>query len=305
MIGLVVWMLQTDPLLIYKMATSISKLGYVITKQSADFQTIIETQRVLVEPIQEAMEQLSWMHMGTHFLLGLLMSAMSILFYLMGATLLVCQMEMVFVMVAGLFTISLIFIPYFKDVFVGYIKGLATAALKCALVSFVLQIIISITQGWPNIIRTASITGEGMVSVCLPMVAAEAVMFMLLKAIPNMASLIMSGQATSLGGGAFNAPIFAAAGAAMSAAKMAYKAPGKAREIAAKTTGVARKIGGRVKDTAASFSDARKSARSNGASQKGAAMTGAKEAMKTFTGINGGRSSGNTMSAPGSGGKKS
>jgi hypothetical protein len=51
------------------------------------------------------------------------------LFFLIVSTVLVVEVESVFILIGGLFTASFFVIGYFRDMFLGYIKALAACAV--------------------------------------------------------------------------------------------------------------------------------------------------------------------------------
>jgi hypothetical protein len=266
LIGVAMWILQTNPYLIYDIPKSFARLGTIITGQSADISSLMDVQNSLLEPIIAVQAGLSWTQMGLSLALYLVRAALCILFFMMGATLLVAQVEVIFVAVAGMFTVSFIFIPFFKDVFLGFLKGIATAGLKCTLIAFLLQIVVHIVSGWPALIA-GSADGEGLLVITLPMIAAETIMYMLLKAIPSIANQIMSGQPSMMNGYTFTQ---------QAVGSMSHITNNPIMHTAHKTV-----------DAARAFESAKNATLQTGGGNVGSALAGAGAALMVMAGING------------------
>jgi len=126
-------------------------------------------------------------------------SVMTILFYLIAAMVMMIILEIIFIKIMGLFTLALISISYFRDMFLGYCKALAVAALKLSIVS----ILIGATD---NVLSQMSLKASDLVAggsfqygfgLMINLLGATFILFSLVKNCPQFASAIMSGSVMS------------------------------------------------------------------------------------------------------------
>ena len=101
----------------------------------------------------------------------------------------------------GLLTASFFTIPYFRDMFLSYIKALAAVGVKMLMLCMCLGIMRNIMSGWPGMIQTQLDNAESIFSFLMPMACALLGFYMILKAVPQFASSVLTGSVSGLDGG--------------------------------------------------------------------------------------------------------
>jgi type IV secretory pathway TrbL component len=123
------------------------------------------------------------------------------LFFAIASTVLIVEIEAVFILIGGLLTASFFTIPYFRDMFLSYIKALAAVGVKMLMLCMCLGIMRNIMSGWPGMIQTQLDNAESIFSFLMPMACALLGFYMILKAVPQFASSVLTGSVSGLDGG--------------------------------------------------------------------------------------------------------
>lgn len=156
-----------------------------------------------LEPIYDAINALGWGEFASAMVLSLGVIMITILFFMIAAVYFCVMLEIILIQAAGLFTISFLFIPFFRDMFFGYLKAMLGAGLKIGLMGILLGIIQVLITHWAALLTTVS--GAGLIPIVIAMIGANVIFLMVLLAIPGIVSSILSGNVgggMSLGAGA-------------------------------------------------------------------------------------------------------
>ena len=265
-IGLLLWLLgqggpDTGAGLFKKIPDSIAMIGSVISGHKASFDGILTIYGNVMQPLLELWAATWFVQFGRIITLLLVIFFLNVMVFMMAATVLVVQLEMIFIFIGGMFTAALFPIPYFKDLFMGYLKGLATVGVKLLLMSLLLGTMNSIMANLVGSMTAGS--EEALVGAAMQISCALVAFYLVLQSIPQYASAIMTGSATSGGGGMVAGAMAAGVGAAMtvvnaaktgaksitnagstvSQAAQAYQSTSQAALDTGSTPGAARKAG--------------------------------------------------------------
>jgi hypothetical protein len=276
--GILFWLLKNSdgaPRLVV-FSDSVADLGGAITHRApVTLENFIGVQEEIMDVLYSYVQNLGWLDFGKVMVMTIIILIMNILLFMISATILVINIEVTIILVCGLITASLVFIPVFKDIFFGYIKGLCTAALKLSMMTIMIAIMFQILLGWVDIIKDARDQTFGIVNMSAAMIAGLVVMYMILNHIPSFAAAVMTGQPTGMGTGAFTGAAAAGFGAAAGAVSTIG---GGVKNIANKTVDAARAY-----TAAKSAMQGTSDGGANGKSTKAAAGA----AMMVMMGING------------------
>jgi hypothetical protein len=193
------------------------------------------------------------------------------LFFMIASTVLVVEIEAVFILIGGLFTAPFFAIGYFRDMFLGYIKALAAVGVKMLMLCLCLGAVRNIMSTWPGMIASQLENAESVFSFLMPMSCALIGFYMLVKAVPQFASSVMTGSVSGMDGGMVRAAAAAGYGLGMTVFNTSRTAAQKV-------------IGGAslVSQAAQTFQYTSQAARDTGSSPGEPRKAGAVEAIKTI-----------------------
>jgi hypothetical protein len=210
-VGLLVWLLST-PQRLGLIPLSIKEIGRVISGQDIGFGSLMTLFGEVTNPLVEFTAGLSWTDIGLIICMTFVIFLINALFFMIAATVLVVEIEAVFIMIGGLFTASFFVIGYFKDAFLGYIRALATVGVKMLMLCLCLGIMRNIMAEWPAMIAAQLADAGSVFSFLMPISCALLGFYMILKAVPQFASSILTGHASGMDGGAVRAAALAGYG---------------------------------------------------------------------------------------------
>jgi type IV secretory pathway TrbL component len=267
-VGLLVWLLNA-PQRLALIPMSIKKIGSTISGQDISFSGLIDLFSDVTNPLVEFTNGLGWMDVGLIICMTFLIFLINCLFFMIASTVLVVEIEAVFILIGGLFTASFFVIGYFRDTFLSYIKALAAVGVKMLMLCLCLGIMRNIMAGWPALISAQLDNAESVFSFLMPMACALLGFYMILKAVPQFASSIMTGGVSGMDGGIVKAAAAAGYGLGMTIFNTS-------RVGAHGVTGAA----GAVTQAAQAYSYTSQAAKDTGASSGEARRAGAWEAFK-------------------------
>ena len=261
-VGILVWLLTT-PQRLAMIPLSIKKIGSTISGQDISFGGLIDLFSEVVTPLVEFTSGLGWTDIGLIICMTFIIFLINCLFFMIASTVLVVEIEAVFILIGGLFTASFFVIGYFRDSFISYIKALAAVGVKMLMLCLCLGAVRNIMSGWPGMISAQLDDAESIFTFLMPMSCALLGFYMLLKAVPQFASSVMTGSASGMDGGMVKAAAAAGYGlgatvvgasrtaargimggvSAVSQAAQTYLYTSQAAKDTGSTTGEARKAG--------------------------------------------------------------
>ena len=192
------------------------------------------------------------------------------LFFMIASTVLAVEIEAVFIPIGGLFTAPFFAIGYFRDMFLGYIKALAAVGVKMLMLCLCLGAVRNIMSTWPGMIASQLENAESVFSFLMPMSCALIGFYMLVKAVPQFASSVMTGSVSGMDGGMVRAAAAAGYGLGMTVVNTSRMAAQKM-------------IGGAslVSQAAQTYAYTSQAAKDTGSTPGEAKRAGAWEAFKT------------------------
>jgi type IV secretory pathway TrbL component len=268
-VGLLVWLLAA-PQRLATVPASIKKIGAVISGQDISFGGLIDLFSEIVNPLVEFTNGLGWTDIGLIICMTFIIFLINCLFFLIASTVLVVEIEAVFILIGGLFTASFFVIGYFRDMFLGYIKALAAVGVKMLMLCLCLGIMRNIMGTWPGMIAAQLDSAESIFTFLMPMSCALLGFYTLLKAVPQFASSVMSGGVSGMDGGLIKAAAAAGYGLGMTVW-------GASRTTAQNIIGA----GSTVSQAAQTYPYTSQAARDTGSAQGAARAAGAREVLKT------------------------
>jgi type IV secretory pathway TrbL component len=210
-VGLLVWLLST-PQRLALIPLSIKKIGSEISGQDISFGSLISLFSAVVNPLVEFTSGLGWTDVGLIICMTFIIFLINCLFFMIASTVLVVEIEAVFILIGGLFTASFFVIGYFRDSFLSYIKALAAVGVKMLMLCLCLGIMRNIMGSWPGMIAMQLNNSESVFSFLMPMACALIGFYMILKAVPQFASSVLTGSASGMDGGMVRAAVMAGYG---------------------------------------------------------------------------------------------
>jgi hypothetical protein len=268
-VGLLVWLLNA-PQRLALIPASIKKIGSTISGQDISFSGLIDLFSEVVNPLVDFTNGLGWMDIGLIICMTFLIFLINCLFFMIASTVLVVEIEAVFILIGGLFTASFFVIGYFRDSFLSYIKALAAVGVKMLMLCLCLGTMRNIMSGWPAMIASQIDNAESVFTFLMPMACALLGFYMIIKAVPQFASSIMTGGVSGMDGGMVKAAAAAGYGLGMSVFNTS-------RMAAHGVMGAA----STVSQAAQALSYTSQAARDTGSSPGEARRAGAWEAFKT------------------------
>ncbi|MDR0649259.1 MAG: type IV secretion system protein, partial [Synergistaceae bacterium] len=186
-VGLMAWLLAA-PQRLALITISIKKIGATISGQDISFGGLIDLFSDVVNPLVEFTKGLGWTDIGLIICMTFIIFLINCLFFMIASTVLVVEIEAIFILIGGLLTASFFTIQYFRDMFLSYVKALAAVGVKMLMLCLCLGIMRNIMSGWPGMIQTQLDNAESIFSFLMPMACALLGFYMILKAVPQFAS---------------------------------------------------------------------------------------------------------------------
>jgi type IV secretory pathway TrbL component len=268
-VGLMAWLLAA-PQRLALITASIKKIGSAISGQDISFGGLITLFGDVVNPLVEFTKGLGWTDIGLIICMTFIIFLINCLFFAIASTVLIVEIEAVFILIGGLLTASFFAIPYFRDMFLSYIKALAAVGVKMLMLCMCLGIMRNIMSGWPGMIATQLDNAESIFSFLMPMACALLGFYMILKAVPQFASSVMTGSVSGLDGGL-------ARSAAMAGYGLGASVAGASRTMARGAMGAVNT----VSQAAQTYLYTAQASRDTGSTPSQARAAGAWEAFKT------------------------
>jgi len=269
LVGLLAWLLRA-PQRLALIPMSIKKIGATISGQDISFGGLIRLFADVTNPLVDFTRGLGWTDVGLIICMTFIIFLINCLFFLISSTVLVVEIEAIFIMVGGLFTASFFVIGYFRDSFLSYIKALAAVGVKMLMLCLCLGAMRNIMATWPGMLAIQVESTESVFSVLMPMSCALLGFYLILKAVPQFATSILTGSSSWMDGGAVK-------GAAMAGYALGATVINTSRTMAQKMIG-----GASVVSQAAQTNQyTSQAARDTGSTPSEAKGIGAKEAFST------------------------
>jgi type IV secretory pathway TrbL component len=268
-VGLLTWLLSA-PQRLALITASIKKIGSTISGQDIGFGSLMALFSEVTNPLVEFTSGLGWTDVGLIICMTFVIFLINCLFFMIASTVLVVEIEAIFILTGGLFTAPFFAIGYFRDMFLGYVKALAAVGVKMLMLCLCLGAMRNIMSKWPGMIAIQLQNAESVFSFLMPMSCALIGFYMLVKAVPQFASSVMTGSVSGMEGGMVRAA--AAAGYGLGATVVSVS-----RTAAQKVMGGASV----VSQAAQTYQYTSQAARDTGSSPSGARSAGAAEALKT------------------------
>jgi type IV secretory pathway TrbL component len=268
-VGLLTWLLSA-PQRLALITLSIKKTGSAISGQDIGFGSLMALFSEVVNPLVEFTNGLGWTDVGLIICMTFIIFLINCLFFAIAGTVLVVEIEAIFILIGGLFTAPFFAIGYFRDMFLGYIKALAAVGVKMLMLCLCLGVMRNIMSSWPGMIAVQLESAESVFSFLMPMACALLGFYMILKAVPQFASSILTGSVSGMDGGMVRAAAAAGYGLGMTVVNTS-------RMAAQKMMGGASV----VSQAAQTYQYTAQASRDTGSAPGAATAAGAKEAMKT------------------------
>ncbi|MDR1508715.1 MAG: type IV secretion system protein [Synergistaceae bacterium] len=268
-VGLLTWLLSA-PQRLALIPASIKKMGSAISGQDISFGGLMDLFGKVTTPLVDFTTGLGWVDVGLIICMTFIIFLINCLFFMIASTVLVVEVEAVFILIGGLFTASFFVIGYFKDSFLSYIKALAAVGVKMLMLCLCLGIMRNIMSAWPDMIVSHLENAESVFSFLMPMACALLGFYMLVKAVPQFASSVMTGSVSGMDGGMIRAAAAAGYGVGMGIWE-------KSRTAAQKVMGGASV----VSQAAQTYAYTSQAAKDTGSTPGEAKRAGAWEAFKT------------------------
>jgi hypothetical protein len=229
-VGIINWLLlYPDRLLL--IPESLTALGVQIGGSDPSIANAEQAFNRIINPLGMYYAKLSWVtDLGESILCLILLLLVWALMILFATTVLLVQIETVFILIGGMITASFFVLGYFREMFMGYIRALAMNGMKLLLLSLMLGLMLNIMNGWGQILmaginvsiseldalratanyhsmgpseraalRAAVISPAGLYDTAVPIVFGLLAFYIILKSVPQYAVAILSGHATADG----------------------------------------------------------------------------------------------------------
>ena len=270
-VGLLTWLLSA-PQRLALITLSIKKIGATISGQDISFGGLMDLFSEVTNPLVEFTNGLGWTDIGLIICMTFVIFLINCLFFMIASTVLVVEIEAVFILIGGLFTAPFFAIGYFRDMFLGYIKALAAVGVKMLMLCLCLGAIRNIMSTWPGMIAIQIENAESVFTFLMPMSCALIGFYMLVKAVPQFASSVMTGSVSGMDGGMVRAAAAAGYGLGMTV-------------VNTSRTAAQKMIGGAslVSQAAQTYMYTSQASRDTGSTPGEARKSGAVEALKTIT----------------------
>jgi type IV secretory pathway TrbL component len=267
-VGILVWLLNA-PMRLGLIVSSLRKIGGAISGQDVTFSGLFSLFDDVVMPLVSYANGLNFWEVGTYICLVFVIFIINCLCFMIAATLLVVELEAIFILIGGMITASFFVIGYFRDLFLGYIKALAAIGMKLLMLSLCLGIMRNIIQTWPAMVQSNIASGESVFAFLTPMTCALIGFYMIVKAVPQFAASVMTGSASGMDGGAVRTAAMAGYGLGATVVSMSR-------------TGAQKMIGGTstVSQASQAYQQTSQAMSNAGATRSEAMSGGAREAFK-------------------------
>ncbi|GHV53214.1 hypothetical protein FACS1894216_10780 [Synergistales bacterium] len=267
-VGVLVWLLNA-PMRLGLIVSSLRKIGGAISGQDVTFSGLFSLFDDVVMPLVSYANGLNFWEVGTYICLVFVIFIINCLCFMIATTLLVVELEAIFILIGGMITASFFVIGYFRDLFLGYIKALAAVGMKLLMLSLCLGIMRNIIQTWPAMVQSNISSGESVFAFLTPMTCALIGFYMIVKAVPQFAASVMTGSASGMDGGAVKAAAMAGYGLGAAVVSMSR-------------TGAQKMIGGasNVSQASQAYQQTSQAMSNAGATQSETRSGGAQEAFK-------------------------
>jgi type IV secretory pathway TrbL component len=268
-VGLIVWLLNA-PQRLALIPQSIKKIGSAISGQNLGFGSLMTLFSDITTPLVEFTTGLSWTDVGLIICMAFIIFLINCLSFAIAATVLVVEVESVFILIGGLFTASFFVIGYFRDLFLSYIKALAAVGMKMLMLSLCLGTMRNIMSTWPALIAAQLESAESVFSFLTPMSCALLGFYMILKAVPQFAASVLTGSVSGMDGGMVKS-------AAMAGIGLGTTVISTSRTLARGVMGGT----GAVSQAAQAYQYTSQAAKDTGSTSGEAKAAGAQEALRT------------------------
>lgn len=316
-IGLLVWLLNA-PERLALITLSIKKIGSEISGQDISFSELMSLFSTVVDPLVDFTKGLGWRDVGLIICMTFIIFLINCLFFMIASMVLVVELEAVFLLIGGLFTASFFVIGYFKELFLGYVKSLVAVGVKMLMLCLCLGVMKNIMSTWPGMITTRLANSDSVFTFLMPMACALLGFYMIIKAVPQFASAVLTGSVSGMDGGAVKAAAVAGLGlgaTVMSAGRSLAKGAAGAAGTVSQASQAFKHTAQASSDTGASLGRAKAAgameafktvmggSRSNSPRAKGDQMYADYDRANQFADVRAGGANANTMSAPANKGK--
>ncbi|MDR2522999.1 MAG: type IV secretion system protein [Synergistaceae bacterium] len=267
--GLLSWLLS-QPLRLNLIARSIKTIGLRISGEDISFGSLMTLFDQVTAPLVDFTNGLGLTDMGVYICMTFIIFLINCLFFMISATVLVVELESVFILIGGLFTASFFIIGYFRDYFLSYVRALVAVGVKMLLLCLCLGVMRRIMGEWPQMIHDQLASDAGIFSFLTPMSCALMGFYMVVKAVPQFAASILTGAVSGMDGGAVKAAAAAGYGLGATVASTSRTAA----QTAMKGVSV-------LQQALQSFQHTQQAAKDTGSTPGQARTAGAAEALKT------------------------
>ena len=250
---------------------SIKRIGSAISGQDISFAGLITLFSAVVNPLVEFTTGLGWRDVALIIYMVFIIFLINCLFFLIASTVLVVEIEAVFILIGGLFTASFFAIDYFRDLFLSYIRAMAAVGVKMLMLSLCLGIMRNIMATWPAMIAAQLDDAESVFSFLMPMACALIGFYMILKAVPQFASSVLTGSVSGMDGGLVKSAAMAGYGLGATVINTSHMAAQSIKSGAST-----------VMQAAQTYQYTSQAARDTGSTPEQARTAGFKEAFKTI-----------------------
>jgi len=232
-VGIINWLLlNPDRLLL--IPKSLTALGVQIGGAEPSVANAEQAFNKIINPLglyYTKLGGISITSLGESILCLILLLMVWALMILFATTVLLVQIETIFILIGGMITASFFVLGYFREMFMGYIRALAMNGLKLLLLSLMLGLMLNIMNGWgvilmrginvseinltraraavqENQVRAAervAIMAEydtnprGLYDTAVPIVFGLMAFYIILKSVPQYAVAVLTGHATADG----------------------------------------------------------------------------------------------------------
>lgn len=219
-VGFMTWILR-NPYVLMMIPKSLTELGVHAGGANPTLEGAEVAFQSLITPLSIYYHSLHWLtEPGEALVCIVLIFFIYTLMVLFATTILLVQIETIFILIGGMITAAFFVLGYFRDVFMGYIKALFMNGLKLLLLALVLGFFMSIMSGWGAILEdglsipvdTGSFETDGtytppinaqpraLYTIAIPMVFGLLAFYVILKSVPQYAIAILTGHASADGG---------------------------------------------------------------------------------------------------------
>jgi len=230
-VGIINWLLLSPDRLLL-IPKSLTALGVEIGGAEPSIANAEQAFNRIINPLGVYYTSLSWVNnIGESILCLILLLLVWALMILFATTVLLVQMETIFILIGGMITASFFVLGYFREMFMGYIRALAMNGIKLLLLSLMLGLMLNIMNGWgltlmsglsidparveqaridtqsPTVhaaervaIKEAAKQPRGLYDTAVPIVFGLMAFYIILRSVPQYAVAILSGHATADGG---------------------------------------------------------------------------------------------------------